>query len=499
MNHKKAMLLLTTLIASMVFAGSSMLMSGFAVDGPSPSWRTKAAMPTARGQTVIVTGDDGLIYVMGGWAGAAVLTTVQAYNPLTDAWTGKAAMPQSVRGASAAKGLDGLIYVVGGASGSGEIKTVQVYNATSNTWSTEANALNATWMASAATGDDGRIFVIGGESSGDAHNATQIYDPVADSWSLGADMPTGRSELGVVKGSDGLIYAMGGYNGSAMSVVEAYDPSTNTWTRKASMPTPKVEFGATVGSDGKIYVIGGGTDYGNNDGPFFDSVEIYDPRTNTWSVPSWSESIMPTARKEFSAVTGLNGRIYAIGGANGAYIATNEEALVVLPDNVSPTAYIDSVTPNPVTRGQTISFSGHGVDADGSIVAYEWRSSLNGTLSTSSSFSASSLTVGTHTIYFSVKDDDGAWSSEAVTAVTVDLPIEEDPTYQHLQDVNETLSNKVDDLTQQNADLSDTLDALAAKLDTTTMMLLGTSIATIILVIVAIAMVYMGRRPKPAV
>jgi hypothetical protein len=263
------------------------------------------------------------------------------------------------------------------------------------------------------------------------------------------------------------------------------------------MPTPKLEFGAILGPDGKIYVIGGGTNYLNNAGPFFNSVEIYDPRTNTWSIPGWSESTMPTARKEFSAVIGPNGRIYAIGGANGAYIATNEEAFVVLPDNVSPTAYIDYVTPNPATRGATITFTGHGADSDGSVVAYDWRSSLNGTLSTSSSFTVSTLAVGTHTIYFSVKDDDGAWSNEAVAAVIVDVPIGEDPTYQQLQEVNAALSSKVDDLAQQNANLSDTVDALSAKLDSTTIMLLGTSVATIVLVVVAIALVYVGRRPKP--
>jgi hypothetical protein len=216
---------------------------------------------------------------------------------------------------------------------------------------------------------------------------------------------------------------------------------------------------------------------------------------------------MPTARKEFSAVTGLNGRIYAVGGANGVYVAANEEALVVLPDNIAPTSYIDSVTPNPVTRGQAISFVGHGADADGSVVAFKWRSSLNGTLSTASSFSVSTLAVGTHTIYFSVKDDDGAWSSEAVSAVTVNVPIEEDPTYQQLVDVNQKaddlaqknvdLQTQITDLEQQNADLSDTVDALAAKLDTTTWMLLGVSVVTIVLVVVAIALVYMGRR-KPA-
>jgi hypothetical protein len=96
MNHKIAILLLTTLIASVVFAGSPILMSISAVDSPSPSWRTKTAMPTARGQAAIVTGDDGLIYVMGGYAGSSLLTTVEAYNPVTDAWIARAPMLSAV-------------------------------------------------------------------------------------------------------------------------------------------------------------------------------------------------------------------------------------------------------------------------------------------------------------------------------------------------------------------------------------------------------------------
>ena len=480
MNCKKPILLMMTLTVSMILVNSPMF-AAFAADMPSPFWRSKTAMPTARGQAAVIVGDDGLIYVMGGFAGAASFNTVQAYNPLTNAWTAKAPMPVATRGASGAKGSDGIIYVI---SGSGGIKTVQAYNATSDAWSTKADALNATWMGSAATSNDGKIIVIGGETPGDQYNnATQIYDPIADSWTLGADMPTDRSELTVVKGSDGLIYAMGGYNGSALSVVEAYNPSTDTWITKAQMPSPKLEFGVALGPDGKIYVIGGGTSYTNNNGPFFDSVEIYDPRTNTWSIPGWSESSMPTARKEFSAVTGLNGRIYAIGGANGAYIATNEEAFIVLPDNASPAAYIDSVTPNPATRGDTVSLAGHGTDSDGSVVAYKWRSSLDGTIGTSASLPVSTLTVGTHTIYFSVRDNSGAWSNEAVAMVTVNRPITEDPTYQQLVDTNQTLNNQIADLTQ--------------KLDNTTLMLLATNIAVIVLVIVTIAVVFMSRR-KPA-
>jgi hypothetical protein len=79
-----------------------------------------------------------------------------------------------------------------------------------------------------------------------------------------------------------------------------------------------------------------------------------------------------------------------------------------------PTAYIDSISPNPANKGQTVSFSGHGTDPDSGdyITAYNWRSSIDGQLSTSSSFSKSSLSAGTHTIYFKVKDSHNTWSTE---------------------------------------------------------------------------------------
>ncbi|MCE5187063.1 MAG: PKD domain-containing protein [Planctomycetaceae bacterium] len=79
--------------------------------------------------------------------------------------------------------------------------------------------------------------------------------------------------------------------------------------------------------------------------------------------------------------------------------------------NQPPTAAINSVAPNPALRGQTIYFAGSGTDNDGTVTAYQWTSSISGSLSTSSSFSTSSLSNGTHTISFRVQDDDGAWSS----------------------------------------------------------------------------------------
>jgi PKD repeat protein len=77
--------------------------------------------------------------------------------------------------------------------------------------------------------------------------------------------------------------------------------------------------------------------------------------------------------------------------------------------NEPPTAYIDSISPNPAYEGQTISFSGHGYDPDGNITECDWRADGR-VLSSSCSFSTS-LPPGKYTIYFRVKDDKGIWSS----------------------------------------------------------------------------------------
>jgi hypothetical protein len=78
--------------------------------------------------------------------------------------------------------------------------------------------------------------------------------------------------------------------------------------------------------------------------------------------------------------------------------------------NDPPTAHIDNIHPNPALEGQGVFFSGHGVDTDGSIVAYNWASSIDGLLSTQASFSTGLLSVGIHAILFEVQDDSSAWS-----------------------------------------------------------------------------------------
>lgn len=88
--------------------------------------------------------------------------------------------------------------------------------------------------------------------------------------------------------------------------------------------------------------------------------------------------------------------------------------------NTPPVAIIDSISDTSVNVGEEVDFAGHGTDADGDdITEYEWESSIDGVLSDQASFSTDTLSAGTHTIQFRVRDERGDWSSDDTDTVTV--------------------------------------------------------------------------------
>jgi hypothetical protein len=87
--------------------------------------------------------------------------------------------------------------------------------------------------------------------------------------------------------------------------------------------------------------------------------------------------------------------------------------------NAPPVAEITSVRPNPAREGDLVRFESTDADADGEVVQREWRSSIDGLLSTEPAFETASLRPGVHAISFEVTDDDGARSQAAVVELAV--------------------------------------------------------------------------------
>ena len=98
--------------------------------------------------------------------------------------------------------------------------------------------------------------------------------------------------------------------------------------------------------------------------------------------------------------------------------------------NEPPVAYIDSISPSEVAVGETVTLVGHGIDTDGTVVGYQWRSSIDGDIGSLASFDSSALSEGNHIISLRVQDNNGDWSEEVESVVIVSgatvEPAEED-------------------------------------------------------------------------
>ncbi|MEO6543719.1 MAG: kelch repeat-containing protein [Nitrospiraceae bacterium] len=111
---------------------------------------------------------------------------------------------------------------------------------------------------------DGKLYVFGGLGPGwIPQGLVYEYDPANDSWKTLAAMPTKRGSA-VAAMVNGKIYVIGGaalHPGSSepamyparphrsMNSVEEYDPKTNSWSELPMMPIPRHGLaGAVVGN-----------------------------------------------------------------------------------------------------------------------------------------------------------------------------------------------------------------------------------------------------------
>ncbi|MDZ8055514.1 MAG: malectin domain-containing carbohydrate-binding protein [Aulosira sp. ZfuVER01] len=258
-------------------------------------------------------------YLQSGTLGTFTVNITSA-NPLTTPgiWDSAPKMPISLGEVSSGI-INGIVYVVGEAN-----SATLAYNLATGSWS---NVAVRPYVGNhhAAEVFNGKLYLLGGLGGG-ADGKVQIYDPATNQWSLGANMPfaAGSSSSAVINGE---IYVAGGIVGSSTTnQVAKYNPTTNTWTMLAPMKQGLNH--SASGTDGsKLYVFGG-RDGGNTVTNGYNTVEIYDPATNTWvsSLDAGSSlKPLPQARGGTGKAAYLNGEFYVMGGEtlNGAGATSN--------------------------------------------------------------------------------------------------------------------------------------------------------------------------------
>jgi N-acetylneuraminic acid mutarotase len=300
-------------------------------------WFTMAPMPTAR-TALAAASVNGKVYAVGGMnaTGQTFLNTVEVYDSSTNSWSTAASMP-AARSLLAAAAVNGKVYAIGGTNISTgfPLNTVEVYDPNSNSWTTSSPTAGGVpgpvapmptpRQGLAAAVVNGKVYAIGGvDSVGNVLNIVEVYDPISNSWNppgpLGTPtgMPTARVGLAAAV-VNGKIYAVGGEDGTfsiIFNTVEVYDPSTNSWSTAGSMPTARLNLAAAA-VNGKVYAIAGEH---STSSLISNTVEVYDPGSDSWS----TAASRPTASNGLGAAA-AGGLIYAIGGFTGASVVSATE------------------------------------------------------------------------------------------------------------------------------------------------------------------------------
>ncbi len=286
-----------------------------------------------RAFAAVVAVDD-MMYVIGG--GSALLAggdpsptvdDVIIYDMETGEESRGASMLKGVGMAACAVGEDGLIYVIGGWNSTdfSYYGRVQVYDPVADSWSlTTSPTPTSVGYGASCLGLDGRIYVFGGGWSPDYALA---YDPAEDEFETLSGFPYGMHGGSAVALSDTAILVAGGANGtSGLVTAEArlYNPQTDTYTLTGSMGTARNMMSLSLGRTGYVYAIGGCNGWSVDSATKYSSIEVYDPDSGEWSPGTTSLSY---SRTTHGSVVDSVGRIWVATGYSSSMVTAVEMML----------------------------------------------------------------------------------------------------------------------------------------------------------------------------
>jgi N-acetylneuraminic acid mutarotase len=329
---------LSLLLVGMLTTGLLAVLPGSAAAAFVPEWTAEPDLELGRSQAVVVTDDDGMIYVIGGIADVDLydpVENVSRLDPNTGVWEELAPMPTPVRGACGEVGYDGRIYVIGGAEVFSTLALVQIYDPETDSWSTGTSAPETLWEAKSAVYGE-YIYVLGGEGSLGDDSDCYIYDFYLDSWWSITDLPEPRvSGAAFVVGSY-VYYAGGcslGYSDPQDTVYRYYIWGAGVWEEAAPMPVPMAAHSAAVGADGMVYVLGGSNTAYNSMGLYNSTGFVYSYYADEWTaLPDRS-----VGKKYLGAAATEDGRIFAVGGNNDTDAFSMVESITIATASVSVT------------------------------------------------------------------------------------------------------------------------------------------------------------------
>ena len=158
---------------------------------------------------------------------------------------------------------------------------------------------------------DGRVMFNGGETlAPNPRRATGLFDYREETWTEVAYMVRPRWYPSTIQLGDGSVWTFGGQNEAADpstndDTIERYDPSTDTWTMVGGQEIP----GQWVEAYNRLHLLPDGRIFQSGHLP---GTYVYDPTAKTWSLIGLTS--LGRARGNSSSVRLQDGRILLVGG-----------------------------------------------------------------------------------------------------------------------------------------------------------------------------------------
>jgi N-acetylneuraminic acid mutarotase len=222
---------------------------------------------------------------------------------------------------------DGRVLADGGIDGSNSVSVTALYDPTQNSWSTTGSQAHAGYYAASGVLANGEVLVTGGsvlQGSGvlTALNTADLFNPASNTWTAAAPMSTTRQQHTATVLQSGQLLVTGGNYGSGyagllqnvFNSAELYDSTTNTWTFAGTMSSPRYQHTASLLGNGMVLVAGGNNMIGTcSCTTFVNSADLYSPASNSFT-PTGS---LVTARYAHTATVLANGMVLVAGGFGG--------------------------------------------------------------------------------------------------------------------------------------------------------------------------------------
>ena len=293
-----------------------------AVPTPTPVFGFAATgNPGAVDKTTLTLLQDGRVLMAGGVDGPLhALASAQLYDPKSGAFTATGSLLTARADATATLLSDGKVLVAGGKVDASiytggpktaglPVASAELYDPTSGTFSATGSMLNARTGATATLISGGRVLVVGGASG------AEVYDPGSGKFTAAGKMIATRY-YGATASllPDGRVLVVGGSGKTgALASAEIYDPGTNKFTATGSMHSARVYHSATTLSDGRI-LIAGGCSSGQVGSAALATAEIYDPKTQKFSLTG-----SMTSRRAYQGAALLGDGRVIVGGGSPAF------------------------------------------------------------------------------------------------------------------------------------------------------------------------------------